>query len=522
MSPASNVSPFASTATTSDEAHQLVTFSTIPDQPPDHVSPPQQDMPEPSTEPKSDIDKPRRSWNIVANFKEVCKQHKRDKPLGEAPDVRKSVIAIFKTSWLNVLLIFIPLSWIFHYVKLSNTLVFVFSFLAIVPLAKLLAFATDDLSLRFGQTLAGLLNATLGNAVELIVAIIALVKCELTVVQSSLVGSILSNLLLVLGMCFFAGGTRFSEQGFGISAVQLNSSLLTLSVIAVLLPAAFHNAVQPSDGSADPLTNQQEGNDILSISHGVAVILLFIYLCYLVFQLFSHKNLYDDHHSDVQQSVAYPSNVAKRLHITERRIPPASSSPPPTVGVIDPDQRGARSLEAGLEEEGETEELKMGMQTTIVLLIVVTVLVAITAEFLVDSIDGLTASGHISKGFVGLILLPIVGNAAEHVTAVTVSVKNKITLSLGVAVGSSIQIALFVIPFTVILGWILGKPLTLLFDPFESIVLFLSVLTVNYVVQDGKSNWLEGMILMCLYAIIAVTFWYYPVTDPAGILSTCT
>jgi len=163
----------------------------------------------------------------------------------------------------------------------------------------------------------------------------------------------------------------------------------------------------------------------------------------------------------------------------------------------------------------------MGLRTTIVLLIVVTVLVAITAKFLVDSIDELTSSGHISKGFVGLILLPIVGNASEHITAITVSVKNKITLSLGVAVGSSIQIALFVIPFIVILGWIMGKPLTLLFDPFESIVLFLAVLTVNYVVQDGKSNWLEGMILMCLYVIIAVTFWYYPVSDPAGILSTC-
>jgi len=357
--------------------------------------------------------------------------------------------------------------------------------------------------------------------VELIVAIIALVKCELTVVQSSLVGSILSNLLLVLGMCFFAGGTRFSEQGFGIGAVQLNSSLLTLSVIAVLLPAAFHNAVQPTDG-VDPLTNQQEGRDILSISHGVAVILLFIYLCYLVFQLFSHKNLYDDQHPDVQQSVAYPSNVAKMLHISEKKKkPPASSSPPPTDGVIDPDQQDARSLEAGLVGEEEIEEPEMGLQTTIILLIVVTVLVAITAEFLVDSIDGLTSTGHISKGFVGLILLPIVGNAAEHATAVTVSVKNKLTLSLGVAVGSSIQIALFVIPFIVILGWILGKPLTLLFDPFESIVLFLAVLTVNYVVQDGKSNWLEGMILMCLYVIIAVTFWYYPVTDPAGILSTC-
>jgi len=172
------------------------------------------------------------------------------------------------------------------------------------------------------------------------------------------------------------------------------------------------------------------------------------------------------------------------------------------------------------EEEEETPQLSLWM--TIGLLVTITVLVAVTAEWLVDSIDGLTDSGHISKEFVGIILLPIVGNAAEHVTAVTVSVKDKLNLSLGVAVGSSIQIALFVIPFIVILGWILGKPLTLLFDPYESVALFLSVLTVNYAIQDGKSNWLEGFILMCLYLILAVTFWYYPGTDPSGLFKNCT
>jgi len=167
------------------------------------------------------------------------------------------------------------------------------------------------------------------------------------------------------------------------------------------------------------------------------------------------------------------------------------------------------------EEAAEEEEPMMSMWMTVILLVVVTVVVAITAEFLVDSINGLVAGGAIREEFVGLILLPIVGNAAEHVTAVTVSVKDKLNLSLGVAVGSSIQIALFVIPFIVTLAWILGKPLPLLFDPYESIALFLSVLTVNYVVQDGKSNWLEGFILMGLYVILAVSFWYYvPVDNP--------
>ncbi|KAA1467467.1 calcium/proton exchanger [Dentipellis sp. KUC8613] len=432
-------------------------------------------------------------------------RHRSPKKIGDAPGFRTSLVAILKTSWLNLLLVFIPLSWAFNFAKPdSHTIIFVFSFLAIIPLAKLLAFATDELSMRLGQTLAGLLNATLGNTVELIVAILALVKCQLSIVQSSLVGSILSNLLLVLGMCFFAGGTRFSEQGFGLSSTQLNSSLLTLSVIGVLLPAAFHMAVEPDpdDPSHDPLTNQQEGSDILRVSHGVAIVLLFIYGAYLFFQLFSHKNLYEDTHPNVQKSVRYAPRHEK-----------AHTEPVTETSVSDP--------EAPAEEEEEEEKPQMSVPMTIGLLVVVTVLVAVTAEWLVDSINGLTESGSISKEFVGLILLPIVGNAAEHVTAVTVSVKDKLTLSLGVAVGSSIQIALFVIPFIVTLGWMMGKPLTLLFDPFESIVLFLAVLTVNYVTQDGKSNWLEGMILMCLYVIIAVTFWFYPGVDPAGVLSSC-
>ncbi|KAH9003009.1 calcium/proton exchanger [Lactarius hatsudake] len=489
-----NMSPSSST----HETHQLISIP--PTEHAEHL--PQDNLTEePILEQTTSEEKVTKvKWKKTPSgiIKELRRRH-GIKKLDGVPGVRKSILAILKTSWLNVLLIFIPLSWIFHFLKLNNTLVFICEF----RFQSLLGFATEELSLRLGQTLAGLLNATL---------IIALVKCELNVVQSSLIGSILSNLLLVLGMCFFAGGTRFSEQGFGMSSTQLNSSLLTLSVIAVLLPAAFHSAVQPNSDGLDPLTDAQEGHDILAISHGASV-----YLCYLVFQLFSHKNLYEDDHPNVQKSVKYTPRLAKKLRVTYRKgdegaisSGPVPSSPPP------------HDAEAGLAEEEEEEKPQMSSQMAIALLVVVTVIVAITAEFLVGSIDGLTEGGQISKEFVGLILLPIVGNAAEHVTAVTVSVKNKLTLSLGVAVGSSIQIALFVIPFITTLGWILGKPLTLLFDPFESVVLFLAVLTVNYVVQDGKSNWLEGMILMCLYLIVAVTFWFYPGSDPAGVLASCT
>ncbi|KAJ7626550.1 Calcium/proton exchanger [Mycena polygramma] len=426
--------------------------------------------------------------------------------VAEAPGVFRSIRSIITASWLNVLLIFIPISWAFHFAQKDNdTLIFVFSFLAIIPLAKLLAFATDELSMRVGQTLAGLLNATLGNAVELIVAIIALLKCELGIVQSSLIGSILSNLLLVLGMCFFAGGIKFSEQGFGASATQLNSSLLTISVIAVLLPAAFRFSVTTA---SDP----NSGADILKVSHGVALILLFIYGSYLFFQLYSHATLYANDSSDIIKSTKYAPRPKKEKNGD-------ASGPATNTDTSPTDAENGPPVE---EEEEETPQLSLWM--TIGLLAVVTVVVAVTAEWLVDSIDGLTEKGGISKEFVGIILLPIVGNAAEHVTAVTVSVKDKLTLSLGVAVGSSIQIALFVIPFIVTLGWILGKPLTMLFDPFESISLFLAVLTVNYVVQDGKANYLEGLLLMCLYFILGTAFYFYPGTSDEfnSILPACT
>ncbi|OAX33116.1 calcium/proton exchanger [Rhizopogon vinicolor AM-OR11-026] len=448
-------------------------------------------------------------------------------PVTEAPSVWGSMKAIVFASWLNVLLVFIPISWAINFaLPDQHTLIFIFTFLAIMPLAKLLAFATDELSLRVGQTLAGLLNATLGNAVELIVSIIALSKCQLSIVQSSLVGSVLSNLLLVLGMCFFAGGLRFSEQGFGQTAAQLNSSLLTISVIAVLIPGAFHMALQ-GQAQYDEVTVDDK---ILKTSHGVALILLFIYASYLVFQLFSHKTLCDDDNEEMQPTKGYEGENPFRLYGRSGRKNMADgemvSSPSlaheeegATTASVSRAEGGMLDVEHGGPEIEALEQPQMSVAVCIWLLIVVTVLVAVTAEFLVDSIDGLTATGSISKEFVGVILLPIVGNAAEHVTAVTSSVKDKLTLSLSVAVGSSIQIALFVIPFIVTLGWIMNKPLTLLFDPLESIVMFLSVITVNYVVQDGKSNWLEGMILMCLYLIVAVTFWYYPGTSIVNTMS---
>ncbi|TYJ53428.1 calcium/proton exchanger [Cryptococcus floricola] len=461
------------------------------------------------------------------------------KKIGKAPTYVQSFKAAICSTWLNVLLVFIPVSWALHFVqaggneKITDTAVFITAFIAIIPLAGLLGFATEEAALRLGQTLGGLLNATLGNAVELIVAILALVKCELQVVQSSLVGSILSNILLVLGMCFFAGGVRFEEQTIQTTAAQLNSSLLLIAVIAVLIPSAYHFSIAASDSNVDASQLASgEGSELLSLSHGVAILLLILYLGYLMFQMFTHAALYvDDTHTG---STYYPEKVTNvsdkfrrnfhrntKKHDEEEGLSTSSTVVSETAGTGPEGSEGSAAVGAGAErkeaeEEEEEEEVpQMNVITTIGLMVLITVLVGVTSEFLVDSINGLVeAHPSLSAEWVGLILLPIVGNAAEHYTAVISSVKDRMSLSISVAVGSSIQIALFVIPVMELLAWSIGKPMTLLFDAYESIVLFLSVLIVNQTLSDGRSNWMEGMVLMMLYIIIAVSFWYYPALMP--------
>ncbi|KNZ59023.1 hypothetical protein VP01_1816g8 [Puccinia sorghi] len=352
------------------------------------------------------------------------------------PTYRQSFDAILKSSWLNVLLIFIPISWILHFVTPSqDAAIFTTCMLAIIPLAKLLGFGTEEIAMRVGQTLGGLLNATLGNAVELIVAILALVKCELVVVQSSLLGSILR-------------GVRFSEQAFSITAAQLNSSLLIMSVIAILIPAGFHAAFSN-------LNDSVEGPDVLKMSRGIAVILLIIYAAYLVFQLWSHAHLYSQTSTSSHEHeglTTWTGHKILRPSNSIRAQQPFSKIRNSTEGSNRPDP---------IQEEEEEEEVpSLNAVSAIILLGLSTALVGVTSEWLVDSINGITRTGVISEAWVGLILLPIVGNAAEHLTAVSVSVKDKLDLSMGVAVGSSIQIALFVVPLLVILGWIMDKPLT--------------------------------------------------------------
>ncbi|KAH8917281.1 calcium/proton exchanger [Atractiella rhizophila] len=410
------------------------------------------------------------------------------------PTNLESIKALLFGSYFNVLLVFVPLSFVSHFARWGSTADFLISFCAIVPLAGLLGEATEQVALKLGQTLGGLLNATFGNAVEAIVGILALVKGELRIVQTSMLGSILSNLLLVLGCSFFAAGFYLPESNFQVTAAQASSSLMTLACITLIIPAAYHssslekrlneylrlgtNKTEPVHTTAlvlqslgtlgdpgkdeiaieDPVTRQ----GLLAISRGTAIILLIIYIVYLWFQLKTHAYLFE----------------AQK-----------------------------KKDEDGEEIEEEEEEAKMNPVMSIVSLVVVTVLTSFCADYLVDSIDEFANSHGIPKAFIGIILIPIVGNAAEHLTSVWMAMKDKMEITIGVSVGSSIQIAVGVIPFLVLVGWVIGKDLTLYFENFETICLFISVILVNLLVQDGKSNYMEGVMLISLYVIIALAFW---------------
>ena len=342
-------------------------------------------------------------------------------------------------------------------------------------------------------------------------SIIALVKDQTLIVQTSLIGSMLSNLLLVMGMCFFFGGINRFEQNFNMTVAQTAASLLFLAVASLLIPTAFDEFARIGDLSqaADPSNPKPH---VADLSRGTSILLLIVYACYLFFQLKSHNKMF----SEVSEK-AESRHVGTKLK-NSRFLPDRFRKGNSIDGAGEGEASNSHNNDDEDKEE-EQEEPQLSIAVAIGLLAASTVLVALNAEFLVDSINDVTCGGGISKNFVGLILLPIVGNAAEHATAVTVAIKDKMDLAIGVAVGSSMQIALLVLPFTVVLGWILGKEdMTLFFDGFQITVLFVTVLLVNYLIQDGKSHWLEGVLLMTLYVIIAVAAWFYP-TLPA--LSDC-
>ncbi|KXS98319.1 hypothetical protein AC578_6848 [Pseudocercospora eumusae] len=421
------------------------------------------------------------------NFQRTDTEKSKKKKHPKIPFMSQFKAVFF--SWINLLLIAVPIGIALEYAHVNKIAVFVVNFIAIIPLAAMLSYSTEELAMYIGEVLGGLLNATFGNAVELIVSVIALTQGKVLIVQTSLIGSMLSNLLLVLGMCFFFGGINRPEQHFNITVAQTAASLLALAIGSLIIPTAFQIFADVDNG-------------VVPTSRGTSVLLLIVYACYLLFQLRTHTDMYNE-----------PSQKTPKRSSGKKDAGEAMKGLAMIGAASGAATAGGRVNQENLvhEQEEEEETPNLSIIGALITLAISTVFIALCAEYMVSAINAVAQS--VSQEFIGLILLPIVGNAAEHATAVTVAIKDKMDLSIGVAVGSSLQIALLVLPLMVLFSWFgIGKPevLSLDFDGFLVVILVLSIWLVNYLINDGKSHWLEGVLLMITYLIIAIAAWFYP------------
>lgn len=341
---------------------------------------------------------------------------------------------------LKLMLIFVPISIIGHFLKFSPSIMFVLSALSIIPLAGLMGEATEEISFYSGPKIGGFLNATFGNATELIISFFALKEGLFEVVKASIAGSVIGNILLVLGASMLAGGVKFKIQKFNKNVTDISSSMLLFSVIGLCIPAIFTHTI-----SKDLINTKYEGLSIV-----IAIVMLIIYILSLVFSFYTHKNLY------------------------------------------------------AIEEESN-HSAKWSLKKAIFILVVTTVIIAIESEFLVGGIEAVTKSLNLSEFFVGIILIPIIGNAAEHSTAILMAMKNKMDVAVEIAIGSSLQIILFVAPVLILIS-LFFTPMSIVFNEFELVALVVSVFIANKIAQDGESNWLEGIQLLATYLIIAACF----------------
>ena len=360
---------------------------------------------------------------------------------------------------LYILLLFLPIAFYLEASHASPVSIFTTSCLAVIPLAGLMGKSTEHLAERVGAGIGGLLNATFGNAAELIIAGVALHKGLHSVVKASITGSIIGNVLLVLGLSILAGGLKYPRQKFNRTTAGLNSTLLALSVVALIVPALFHWIADEKIRSGT-LTGLQELRLERDLSLEISIILVFVYLLSLLFSLRTHRGLY-----------------------AGETINPPSSFP----------SKKGWSL----------------TQSSVVLLLS-TLGVAVVSEFLVGAVQATATAWGMSEVFVGVIVVAIIGNAAEHSTAVLMAIKNKMDLAINISVGSSIQVALFVAPVLVFLSYIFNNPMDLRFTPFEVLSVTISAAVVNLVAQDGNSHWMEGVLLLAVYLVIGIAFFLLP------------
>ena len=387
------------------------------------------------------------------------------------PDAGGSGPKVRRRSWLRPrldwLLVFVPVAVALRFVPaLENpTALFIVACLAIIPLAGWMGRATEHLAEHLGQGIGGLLNATFGNAAELIIALFALSKGLTGVVKASITGSIIGNILLVLGLSFLAGGLKFRKQEFNRTAASVSATALTLAAIALIIPTVFHQAaalVPVEQGGWTPEKEQ-------GLSLAIAIVLFLTYALTLVFSLVTHRELF----------AGGPEVAREAGHELSR-----------------------------MEEESGHASWSVGK--SVIVLLIATAFVALISEFLVGAVESARGSLGLTEVFVGVIVVAIIGNAAEHSSAILMAVRNKMDLSIGIAVGSSLQIALFVAPLLVFASYLFGAPMNLEFTVPEVIAVIASIIIVEQISSDGESNWAEGLQLLSVYAILAILFYFLP------------
>lgn len=360
-----------------------------------------------------------------------------------------------KIQLIDWLLLAVPTAFLIRFVPAwyNESLLFFISGLAIIPLARWMGLATENLGERTGPAVSGLLNATFSNAPEFIIALVALSKGLIGVVKASLIGSIIGNILFVLGIAMLTAGMRFRHLRFNQTGVRVAATSLSLAAIGLVIPSIFHRAVQQQGSRWSPLAER-------NLSVAIAVVLLITYGFWLTFSLVTHKELFAGQKAASRES--------------------------------GPEKPAAWSLTKG-----------------VLILAVATILVVMLSELLAGSVESVCKNLGLSETFVGVIIVSIIGNAGES-TAVWAALKNKMDLSLSIVIGSSLQIALLVTPLLVLVSHFIGHPMTLEFSLPEIASLVLAVGTVVLICSDGECNWLEGAQLLSVYLIIVVLFYFLP------------
>jgi Ca2+:H+ antiporter len=358
-------------------------------------------------------------------------------------------VKLTKSSAIYILLVFAPIAAALEFAHADHLVLFVVSAIALIPLAKLIGDSTEHLATHYGPTAGSLLNVTFGNAAEIIIAVVAISAGLLDLVKASITGAIIGNILLILGLSVIMGGFRFKEQTFSRESIGIQASMLFLAIIGLAVPTILISTI------SSPSENQGQ---VQLLSDALAIILLIVYILGIVFTFITHKHLF---------------------------------TPPETI-----------------EDIHESHGAHWSKKKAFLLLAISMVGVIVVSEILVASVETTGEELGFGELFVGAIIVGIVGNAAEHSSAILLARKGKMELSIGIAAGSGTQIALFVVPILVFAGIAMGQPFTLEFTLLELAVIFLSAIILNLIVHDGRSNWFEGVMLTAVYIIIAIAFFF--------------